>query len=234
MLLLIVFPNNTCQFFNTFPLIYKIQLTLQAHLYFLQGFFPNTSQSCFSDTSCLLNRFNASNKIYTPVSDSRSLFIDNHGFLVTVSENTLTPARLYAGNLSLVSNPLCEPFKDVPYGVAFYNETYYVEFSNYILAIGSNNLTILQNITASYLNGARYMIFSSNGELMIATSMSNSYLLFFNQTGNRSSNYSFIKSQLVNYSHPFGLWHVNDSYFYVTSLTGNAIYAYSAINNGLA
>ncbi|CAF3471118.1 unnamed protein product [Rotaria socialis] len=225
--------NNTCQFFNTFPLVYKIQLTLQAHLYFLQGVFPNKSQPCFSDTTCLLNRFNASNKIYATVSYSRSMFIDNHGYLVTVSQGMSTLVRLYSGNLSVVSNPSCQPFNDMPYGIAYYNETYYVAFTNYILAIDSNNLTILQNITASYLKGARYMIFSSNGELMIATSMSNSYLLFFNQTGNRSSNYSFIKSQLVNYSNPYGLWYVNDSYFYVTSLTGNAIYAYSAINNSL-
>ncbi|CAF4405604.1 unnamed protein product, partial [Rotaria socialis] len=163
------FSNNTCQFFNTFPLVYKIQLTLQAHLYFLQGVFPNKSQPCFSDTTCLLNRFNASNKIYTTVSYSRSMFIDNHGYLVTVSQGMSTLVRLYSGNLSVVSNPSCQPFNDMPYGIAYYNETYYVAFTNYILAIDSNNLTILQNITASYLNGARYMIFSSNGELMIAT-----------------------------------------------------------------
>ncbi|CAF3359678.1 unnamed protein product, partial [Rotaria socialis] len=79
------------------------------------------------------------------------MFIDNHGYLVTVSQGMSTLVRLYSGNLSVVSNPSCQPFNDMPY------------------AIDSNNLTILQNITASYLNGARYMIFSSNGELMIAT-----------------------------------------------------------------
>ncbi|CAF1502775.1 unnamed protein product [Rotaria magnacalcarata] len=227
------FPNNTCQYFNTFPLIYKIQLELQAHLYFIQGVFPNKSQPCFSDISCLLNRLNASNKIYTNVSQSRSISIDNHGYLVTVSSDTSTLVRLYSGNLSSVTNSSLKPFNDVPYAIAYYNETYYVGFTKYILAIDSNNLTILQNITTSYFNGVRDMIFSSNGKLMIVTSVSNSYLLFFNQTGNWSRNYNLIHNQLVNYSNPHGSWYVNDSYFYVTSWTGNAIYAYSAINNSL-
>ncbi|CAF2078711.1 unnamed protein product [Rotaria magnacalcarata] len=192
-----------------------------------------TTNSCNKPQLNILIELNASNKIYTNVSQSRSISIDNHGYLATVSSDTSTLVRLYSGNLSSVTNSSLKPFNDVPYAIAYYNETYYVGFTKYILAIDSNNLTILQNITTSYFNGVRDMIFSSNGKLMIVTSVSNSYLLFFNQTGNWSRNYNLIHNQLVNYSNPHGSWYVNDSYFYVTSWTGNAIYAYSAINNSL-
>lgn len=95
--------------------------------------------------------------------------------------------------------------------------------------IDSNNLTIINNLTSSFFDEVRDIIFINDGQIMTVASTNNQYLLYFN----RSDNYSFIKSQFVTYSYPHGLRYINDSYFYVTSWGDNKIYSYSALNNNL-
>lgn len=90
------FPNNTCQFFLTYSRTYKIQSSLQTRLYFLQKIFPNTSQCCMPDTSYLMNRLRTAIPISINVSSSCCLILDNHGYLVTVSESNFTMIRFYS------------------------------------------------------------------------------------------------------------------------------------------
>jgi sugar lactone lactonase YvrE len=61
---------------------------------------------------------------------------------------------------------------------------------------------------------------------MVVTSNVNNSLVFFNRFNN-SYNYTFSYLQSVNYVGPHGLWRVNDSFFYATSYTNNAVYSYS-------
>src|SRR5262249_6314519 len=159
---------------------YKIQLMSQARLYFLRQIFPNASQCCMPNTSYLLNELKTVSSISAYVANPRCIVFDNHGYLVTVSYTNNTIIRFYATNLTIVDQPIPPIFNDNPTNLAYYNETYYVGFSYYILVINSNNFTILNNITSSYLNGVRDMMFINNGEIMIVASTQRGSLVFFN------------------------------------------------------
>ena len=227
------FPNDTCEFFHTFPRTYQIQSSSQVRLYFLQQIFPNASQCCMSNTSHILNQIHTVTPIYANVSGPRSLVFDNHGYLVAVSHRNFTIVRFYPANLTVVSNPVPPIFNSAPMSLTYSNEMYYVSLEYSILVIDSNNLTVLTTITTSDLNGARDVMFLRDGETMVVASCYNNFLLFFNLTNNVSGNYNFAYKQSVNYTCPHGFWYVNDTYFYVISWGNNTIYSYSAMNNSI-
>ncbi|CAF1005513.1 unnamed protein product [Adineta steineri] len=226
-------PNDTCQFFNTFSRTYTIQTISQARLYFFQEIFPNASQCCISNTDYLINKLNTTTPIHANIPGPRCLVFDNNGYLVTVSWSINQIIRLYPTNLTIVSYPLSPRFNDSPQLITYHNEAYYVAFPYYIVAVDTNTLTILSNITAPNLSGTRGMMFLNNGQTLIVASTFNSYLLFFNQSATDSTSYSFVNQQKVNYIDPHGFWYVSDTYFYVTSWQDNTIYAYSATNNSV-
>ncbi|CAF1033302.1 unnamed protein product [Adineta steineri] len=225
------FPNNTCQFFYTFPNTYQIQTIPTARLYFPKQIYPNASQCCMPDTQSLLNKLNTAIPTYASVPSPRCLILDNHGYLVTVSQTNNSLVRFYSTNLTIVSQPPSPNFPDSPLNLAFYNDAYYVGFEYFILVIDSNNFTLLHNITTSSLSGTRDMIFLNNGQMMVVASTDNAFLLFFNRSNIVSTNYTFVYQQSVSYTNPHGLWYINDTSFYVTSWGNNAIYSYSAKKN---
>ncbi len=227
------FPNDTCQFFTTYPRTYRIQSISQARLYFLQQILPNESQCCMPNTSYLLNQLNTITPIFANVLAPRCIVLDNYGYIVTVSQVNYTIVRLYSTNLTVVNQPVSPIFTSVPMTIAYYDETYYVGFQFFILAIDSSNLGILSNITTPYLQGTRGMIFLDNGQTMVVASTNVNLILFFNRSDTVSKNYSYFYQQSVNYPDPHGFWYVNDTYFYLTSWENNLIYSYSAINNNL-
>jgi hypothetical protein len=221
------FPNNTCQLFPTFPISYKILSTPQARLYFPQGIFPNASQCCMPNPAYLLDNLNTTIKISVNISNPRCIVFDNHGYLVTVSQTNFSIVRFYPTNLTIVDQPTLRQFGSNPFSISYYNEIYYVGFSNFIVAIDSNNLTTLNYITVRNLSLVRDIIFLNNGQIMVVASTGNACIFFFNQ----SNNYSLIYERSVSYPNPHGLRYVNDSFFYATSWYDNTIYSYSAINN---
>ena len=228
------FPNDTCEFFHTFPRTYQIQSSSQVRLYFLQQIFPNASQCCMSNTSHILNQIHTVTPIYANVSGPRFLVFDNHGYLVTISRNAKTIVRFDPTNLTEITTSSTPPtFTKNPMAIGYYNEMYFIGFDKFILAIDSNNFTTTYNISASDLDGTRDIMFLNNGETMVATSASNHYLIFFNLTNNVPGNYNFAYKQSVNYTFPHGFWYVNDTYFYVISWGNNTIYSYSAMNNSI-
>ncbi len=224
------FPNNTCQFFYTFPRTYTLQSTSQARLYFLQQIFPNTSQCCISNTSYLLNKLNTTTPIITQVFSPRCLVLDNNGYIVTISQQNWTIVRLYATNLTVVEYPSPPTFYMTPMTITYRSEAYYVGFDAYILVLDSNNFTELNNITTLSLSGTRGMIFLNDGQTFVVASTYNQYILFFNRSNTVSQSYTFVGQQYVNYSYPHGLWYISDTFFYVTSWGDNTIYSYSATN----
>ena len=84
-LILNCFPNSSCQFFVDAPRIYKLLPALNALVFFPGQVLPNSSDSCSSDTSFLLNRLNTTTSTYVNVSNPLRLILDDHGYLVTVS-----------------------------------------------------------------------------------------------------------------------------------------------------
>jgi sugar lactone lactonase YvrE len=83
------------------------------------------------------------------------------------------------------------------------------------------------------VNRARSLMFLSDGQIMVVTSYGSNSLVFFNRSNISPINYTFISKQLTNYPGPFGLWRVNDSFFYVTSYDNSSLYSYSNDINGL-
>ncbi len=228
-LLLNCMPNNTCQFFSTFPRTYNIQNVINASLYFLRGIFPDASQCCMPNLTYLLNKLQNATRTYANISNPRCLAIDNYGYLVTLSLGSSSLVRFNPTNMTLI-NEIFSLF-DSPYTLKYYNGNYYVGVGNEIVVVDSNNLTIQNNITAQNLSSTRDMMFLNNGDTLVAVSTGNSYLIFFNRSSNTSTNYNFAYEQFVNYTNPHGLYYVNDTYFYTTSWQDNTVYSYSAVPN---
>ena len=153
------FPNNTCQFFSTYPRTYTIQSISQARLYFLQQILPDPSQCCIPNTSYLINKINAANWTSISVSGPRCIVLDNHGYLVTMSTTNKTILRLSPTNLTIVNQSAPLAYSGNMRTIAYYSGAYYVGFDNLIVVMNSNDFTILQNITASVIQGARDMMF---------------------------------------------------------------------------
>ena len=75
------------------------------------------------------------------------------------------------------------------------------------------------------------MIFLNDGQLMIVLSTGNGAILFFNRSSPTSYNYDFIGYQYVSGGNPHGLFHVDDSLFYLSSWHDNTVYSYSKTGN---
>ena len=221
------FPNDTCEFFNAVPSIYRVQALGQALVYFPQQIFPNASQCCMSNTSFLLQRLNEASSVMATVRGSRCLAIDDNGYIVGIARTNRTLIRLNPTNLTVVNQPVPPTFTADPLNLAYHDQAYYVGFVSFILVMSSANLTILANLTAPLLSGTRDMIFLNGGQTMVVVSTSNAYLLFFNRSSSASGNYTFTRSQSVTYTNPHGLFYINDTFFYTTSWARNTVYTYS-------
>ena len=85
----------------------------------------------------------------------------------------------------------------------------------------------IHTIATPFLQGTRDIIFLNDGQLMIVVSTGNQSILFFNRSDPMSHNYTFIGHQYVSCVQPHGLFHVDDSLFYLTSWHDNTVYSYS-------
>ena len=211
------FPNNTCQFFVDAPRIYQLQPTANCIVYFPRQILPNDSDSCTTDADYLLNQLNAATPTYASVSQLRSLLLDNHDYLVTVSIASKSIRRFYSNNLTSVSQPPSPIFSENPNMIAYHDGAYYVGFDTYILVFDSTNMSQIHNIGSSSLQSIRDIIFLSDGQLMIVVCIGNSRLVFFNRSSSMPHNYDFIGFQTVTYPVPHGLFYGNDTFFYLTS-----------------
>ena len=151
-------------------------------------------------------------------------FLDDHGYLVTVSQSLGSIVRFHPDNLTRIDQPPSPIIPYSPYTVAQQNGAYYVGSYNYIYIIDCSNMTIIGNISASELSGTRDIIFLNSGQQMIVTSNSNNRLVFFNRSNTTSHNYDFVGYQNVTCSEPYGLFYVNDTFFYVTAWDRKTVY----------
>ena len=228
-LLLNCFPNSTCQYFSDFPRRYKLEPTNNATLYFPQAIFPNASQCCMPNLTDVLNRLKIATPIYGGIAAPRCLAIDNHGYLVTVSETATVIVRFNATNLAMIDN--ITSLSPSASTINYYNGNYYLGLTNFMRVVNSTSLTVQNDITSSNISGTRDMIFLNNGQTLVLASTGNGRLLFFNRVNNISTNYNLTYVQLVSYAYPHGLHRVNDTFFYATSWSGNTVWSYSALAN---
>ena len=222
------FPNATCQFFVDAPRTYKLQSTANARLYFPQQVLPNPSQ-CY--TSYLLDKLTTATAINASVNGSRCLILDNHGYLVTVSEVDNTILRFYPNNLTRVDPLPLLPFVDHPFSIVQHQGAYYVGFNTYILVVDSNNMTQINNISTPSLNVVRDVTFLNGGQQMIVVSSHSDLLVIFNRSSVVSYDYHFIGSRIVSGHNPHCLFFFDESTFYLSSWNDNTVYRYLNAGN---
>ena len=225
------FPNDTCQFFVDAPRTYKLQPTPNALLYFPRQILPDPSESCIPNTSFLLSQLNASTPTYANVPLPLCIALDNNGYLVTVSRVNRSIVRFHASDLTRIDQPPSPIFIDDPESLAHHNGVYYVGFQSYILAVDGTTLSQIGNISTSFLNSARDILFLNDGQHMIVASLGNHRLLFFNRSSVTSHSYDYIDYRTVECRFPHGLFRGNDTFFYATSSYNNTVYAYANAGN---
>ena len=93
----------------------------------------------------------------------RSLLLDDHGYLVTVSIGDKAIRRFHSNNLTTVTQPSSPTFSQNPSMIAYHDGAYYVGFDTYILVVDSTNMSQIHNIASSSLQGIRDIIFLNNG-----------------------------------------------------------------------
>ena len=224
-------PNKTCQFFVNASRKFTLQPTPNAILYFPQQVLPDSSQCCMGNTTDLVQQLNTAALTYASVTSPLCLVIDNHGYVVTVSQTDRTIVRFNAKNLTRITQPPSPLFSADPIVLSHYNGAYYVGFNYYILVVDTENMTVLHNIGASELQGTRDMIFLNSGQQMIVASTFNNRLLFFNRSSSTSYNYVFVRYRDVSCHNPHGLFYINDDLFYLTSWGNNTLYTFSNPGN---
>jgi hypothetical protein len=185
------------------------------------------------DLNYLLGKLINGTWIYVNVTSPRNLVLNNNSYLVTVERNKLKVDRFIADNLTL-TNRISIPnnTNSNVMAVALSNNAYFAGLSNgTIVVIDSRNLSVLYNISSSYIQFLRGIIFLNNGRTMVITNLNDNLINVFYQANNSSLNYVFAYQQSVNYSQPHGLTVYNDSLFYAVSCTSNSVYSYSAVPN---
>ncbi|CAF1339797.1 unnamed protein product [Adineta ricciae] len=218
------FPSNACQLFYTFPSTYRIEYVQNARLYFPQQRFPNASQCCMPDIYSLLSKLNASQAVLANVSNPRDAIIDNNSYLVTVEESTNYFIRFNSKNLTRITyRSFLNPVQTT---VVLFNNVYYTaNIAGIIMAIDSQTLSILSNISTG-VSGIRGMIFLNDGETMVVTACESNKVVFLNRTSISPISYNISFSKNAAFKCPHGIWRVNDSVFYVTSNTNNSLHLF--------
>ena len=225
------FPNNSCQLFVDAPRSYELQPTPGALLYFPRQILPKASECWMPNISFLLNQLNTTTPTHADVPSPTCLLLDNHGYLVTVSQTNRPIVRFHPDNLSRIDQPPSPIFSQNPESITQYRGAYYVTFSDYILVVDSSNMSQIHNISAPSLSSPRDMIFLNDGQQMIVASTYGGTLVFFNRSSTMPHNYDFVDDLVVTCPIPHGLFYVNDTFFYLTSAQNNTAYSYSNAGN---
>ena len=228
-LILNCLPNNTCQYFLNFPRTYSIQTLTNARIYFPQGVFPNASRCCMPNLTDIINKVLSAIPIYGQVFSPRCVALDNHGYVVTISQTNNSLVRFNSTTMALIDNTL--GLFSGPTNLKYYNGNYYVGLASSVVVINSNTLTVSNSISSSNLSQTRDMMFLNNGDEFVVVSTGNNRFVFFNRSSNTSTNYYAFYQQSVNYANPHGLVYINDSFFYATSWAANTVYSYTSIPN---
>jgi len=134
--------------------------------------------------------------------------IANHGYLVTVEVGINLLDRFDSTNLRrlnylVVHNPS-------PMSVTYLKDAYYVApYYSPIMLIGTENLTVLSNISTSAY-GIRSIIFLNDGQTMFVAFGNNNSLVFLNRTRLVPINYTDTFIQPTSCNCPHEMLRMND------------------------
>ena len=149
----------------------------------------------------------------------------------TLSATNKTIVRFYPNNLTTVDQPPSPSFSQTPNNIAYDSGAYYVGFYDSIVVVDSSNMSQIQNISTNSSSTTRDMIFLNGGQQMIVASWGNNRLVFFNRSSPVFHSYDYIGYQAITCPYPYGLFRVNDTFFYVTSQDENTVFKYSNTGN---
>ena len=113
--------------------------------------------NCINSVLCLLHEFFIS-----------SLQIN---YLVTVSQQNFTTERLDPTNLSWISYPSSSVFTSVLLSIPYYNDTYFVSFQSFIIALLTSDCSVITHIAAQFWYGTRDIVFLNNGDVFCRQSI---------------------------------------------------------------
>lgn len=182
--------NNTCQFFDNFPIRYKFESSNGSRLYFLQSQFPNASQCCMPNITELLNLLQNSvrfemNLTFQPgafgYDETNPSEIAVSGFNVGVlywfDAVTMTQLRNFSINPSLF--------------LTVYNNQTFVSTNGIPWIHIRDRLTnnYLANFTGSTLVSIRKFLFLDNGRTVVVSTQNNVSISFFDV--NSPTSYTF-------------------------------------------
>lgn len=224
------FDHGTCQLFTLTPCIYRLEINVRSRLYLFDTSVDPLRPGCAISGTELIRRLNASVANNTVAIGAQCLLLDDHGYLVTLLASFSIIERYDPSTLTRIDR--INITGSTATSLSFYNGAYFVSLlSNNITLINITTLTVINAISSLYLQGPRDMIFLNNGQTMVVAGYSNDYLVFFNRCTPDSTSYSFIYRIPFSHRSPFGLWRVNDTFFYATSYANNTVLSYSAVNN---
>lgn len=201
-------------------------MNLQSRLYLFDPLFDPVQPGCSISGTVLIRKVNTSVSISITPTGSRCLLIDDHGYLVTVLTPSSIIERYEPTTLTLIDR--ISVTSSTAMSLSFFHGAYFVGLaSNNITVINSTSLTVINVISSTYLQNPRDMIFLDDGQTMVVAGYSSHNIVFFERTSPNSTLYSYASRIQSSYRNPFGLWRVNDTFFYGTSYTNSTILAYS-------
>ncbi|CAF1213648.1 unnamed protein product [Rotaria magnacalcarata] len=189
------FPNNTCEYFSTFPVSYKLTTLSGARLYFLKNNFPNASAGCVPNITQLITRLQ--HVILTIL----NLPFKREGF----GYDNYTSNEAVVSGYSIGSIYWFDPFTLrflqsislwTSMSIALHNGLLFTSGNTdpNICVLDSQTNNPSTNITHSSVAQTRKYIFNNNGETMIATGQSVMSLAIFQV--NSLTNYTFQVSDM--------------------------------------
>ena len=175
------FANQTCQLFTSFPVSYKMQDSVGAQLYFLQGSFPSPSQGCMPNITELIDRLKNATPFVVPLSSTPSTFGYDEA-----NPNEAVVIAGYAGDLYWF-NPIDMSF--LRSQTISFRETIAIHNNTILTGIdGDPNVHVLDKQTlASWVNITypnfwrfRKLIFVNNSQTIVVTAQYNQSITFIN------------------------------------------------------
>lgn len=181
------YNNGSCEFFQTFPSLYRLKEFVDARFYFLPNITLSSKMCCVPNITELLIRLQnvTPNVIYLPFQPSAFGYADNEAAVIGFNQGTIH----WFDPISFI--PLRNASIWTTLSLALYRDLVFTSQGGtsaiYVLNEQVNQQII--NITHSSLSQTRKYIFLNNGQTMIATAQSANALAVFNNNG--GANYTF-------------------------------------------
>lgn len=201
------FSNRTCQFFPSFPVIYKIKSSNGSRLYFLQNQFPDPSQCCMPNITELLMRLTNTTPIVMNLSFQPAALGYDEANPSEAAVTGWSQPILYFFNPITMTYLRNFTINGSPSLTLYNNQTFTAAENTAIIYIrDSQTNALLATIDYASLSQVRKIVFLNNRTTAVISTQKNNSLTCFDV--NSPTNYTF----QVNYSIRFYL-DIHGKYF---------------------